>query len=396
MPNQEPNPLSAADAAGNPAPEIDPQGDPGPFNAAPQPDAPPPDGGVHAHTAVDPDPDPFEEATQAYERQREAYGDVLSSNENAGVQGDQRTSGEDPEVEPSQADAPEAGDKTPMEILEEAGFDIQNLPDHLDEEAAFNFGRYWQSKASTAQQEIHDLRQQMEDYQAFAPVVQQIQQDPELLSVLADHMEQRQGGQPVQAPSEGAPAAQGQMQMPEPPSKPDGFDRYEAVTDPESKSAEYLEAQEKYLEDLADYNQNLVQRQQQRLQQQQMQQQQYAAQQQLLAQAQFEYGLSQSEAQDFLQWAQSDDSLNEMDAWVMAWKAKTGKLPSETPSSTKNSTDTSMNPAQQARQRQRQQPLRGGMQFPNSAGSQSNAASNQPQSDDLFTPRQQGDPVFGS
>jgi len=154
--------------------------------------------------------------------------------------------------------------------------------------------------------------------------------------------------------------------------EPDDYDPYEANHDPESESAQYQEALAQYQEDLADYQERVTharQKQQQMQQQRQMQQkQQQQARRELKQQAMYEHGLSDEQADQFIEWSTSEESLNDMSAWVEAFKATHDV---QTAATSPQTSPTEQ--AEQTAQQKRQEVQQGPENFPQSAAGQTAA-----------------------
>ena len=175
--------------------------------------------------------------------------------------------------------------------------------------------QYWQSEADKVKNENQALKQQMDQMQVT-------QQQPQ---------QQAQ-----------APVAQGQAeQFPPPPPKPEtpmGFNRAEAMEDPNSPSARYLDTVESWRDDMteygqlkSDYNTAVVQEQMdveqarrventKRAQAQQQVNQQVN---EVYNQVQGEYGLNPEQAKSFVNDMSKPDSLS-MDNLVELWRMKSG------------------------------------------------------------------------
>ena len=135
---------------------------------------------------------------------------------------------------------------------------------------------------------------------------------------------------------------------PTPPERPLAYSPADAASDPASESYKYMLARENYQQQLAEWQATSIQvqnenfqareahlRQQQQLQEQQRQQ--HQQEQQRLAAAQHarnhlyqdlttKHRLPQHDAHNFMQWAQSKESLTDIEVWLNAWRIKTGQL----------------------------------------------------------------------
>ena len=102
--------------------------------------------------------------------------------------------------------------------------------------------QYWQSEAAK-------LKNQLDEVKEYQPMVDYLRANPEAVQSITP------GGK---TPAEAAPTSQEQEEFPPPPAKPEqprGFSRDEALTDPNSDSAKYLDDVEKWRDDIMQYNQ---------------------------------------------------------------------------------------------------------------------------------------------
>ena len=323
--------------------------------------------------------------------------------------------------ESEQAEGEESGLPS---LEEELGIDPAEVPDHIDSpEKAAEYAAYWQQKASQAQQEVQQVREQAGDVEALYPVLQVIQNDPELMQQVEEKLQQggapqqpRPQGQPNGQPQQAAqqlhptarrqgqqgdvPADPSEIERPEKPTKPDDYDPYEAKTDPESESAQYQEELAEYQEAMADYQEQVAeaqQRQQQRQQQQRMQeQQQKQARQQLKQRAMYEQGFDDETADEFIEWATSEESLNDMDAWAHAFRAtREGTSPHTSPAQT----EVEQTPEPSADEKRQQEVQQGPQNFPQSAAGQPDRSGGQGNTtnpnQDIFQEQAESPDIFG-
>jgi hypothetical protein len=169
---------------------------------------------------------------------------------------------------------------------------------------------YWQSRADKLQNQLNQMQQQAVPQQAQQPMQPPVQQEPK-------------------------------QEFPPPPArpkKPSGFNRAEAYSDPDSKSAEYLDTLEDWRGEMDEYNalkreydnvvlqekiQGIEQSQYQREQQRQAQ---IAKQQQISEVNEYvqgHYGLSNEEAQEFIREMSDPNSLS-MENLVQLYRLKKG------------------------------------------------------------------------
>jgi len=142
--------------------------------------------------------------------------------------------------------------------------------------------QYWQSQADKRQAEVDMLKSQM----------------TELMSK-------------VNQPTQAAPAEKETvLEKPVKPSKPADFDRSEALTDPDSASAQYLAKHEAYLEAMSDYVANSNDKVMQTMTRQQQQQEAIARDQKVIRDLQSKYGYTPEQANDFIAQMSSPESLS--------------------------------------------------------------------------------------
>ena len=179
--------------------------------------------------------------------------------------------------------------------------------------------QYWQSEADKTKNENAELKKQLEQQQAMQ----------------AQMFQQQQAQQ--QAPVEQKPAEA----FPPPPTRPEkpaGFNRGEAMDDPNSPSARYLDEVEAWRDNMTEYTQLKTEydsalvrermdkeeaRRQESIKRAQAQQQVNQQVNQIYNQVQGEYGLSQEEAKSFVNEMSKPDSLS-MDNLVELWRMRNG------------------------------------------------------------------------
>lgn len=96
---------------------------------------------------------------------------------------------------------------------------------------------YWQSQATKAQNQI-------KEYEQMAPLVEYIKANPHVIQ----NAQQEQQGIPQEAPQEEFPEA------PIKPEKPRNFSRDEAMSDPNSESARYMDEMDDWRDQTNEYN----------------------------------------------------------------------------------------------------------------------------------------------
>lgn len=168
--------------------------------------------------------------------------------------------------------------------------------------------RYWQSQNDKAQAELAAYKQ-------YAPIIQYLNQDPEALTVLQQRAAERSQPQQVQE----------QFVVPVAPVRPEDYTDYDAYNEPDSSSFRYRVERDEYSMKLNEYlvNKDRYREEMYRAQQQQMaiEQQQKQALQQTYQMLTAQYGLSQTEALEFVQTFSDNKSIN-MDNLVELFRLK--------------------------------------------------------------------------
>lgn len=101
---------------------------------------------------------------------------------------------------------------------------------------------YWQSQAA-------QMKNQLDAVKEYMPMVDYLRNNPEAVQNITP------GGQ---TPADAAPTSQAPEEFPPPPEKPEqprGFSREEAMSDPSSDSAVYLDTVDKWRDDMQTYSQ---------------------------------------------------------------------------------------------------------------------------------------------
>jgi hypothetical protein len=142
---------------------------------------------------------------------------------------------------PPETRAPQPEDTTgpePQVPVQEQNFSANEIEPKDNDQVRY---QYWQSQAA-------QLQNQLKEYKEYAPMVDYLRSNPEAVQSITP------GGQ---TPAEAAPTSQEQEEFPPPPAKPEqprGFSREEALTDPNSDSAKFLDDVEKWRDDMMQYN----------------------------------------------------------------------------------------------------------------------------------------------
>jgi hypothetical protein len=156
--------------------------------------------------------------------------------------------------------------------------------------------QYWQSRYDQSQRELSTLRSEIDTYKP-------------MLEALRTSVSPS-GGQEPQNPT-----------MPRAPQRPASYDPRRAMSDPNSEDSRYFESLAKYNEDMARYNEWRMDREQQREMQMQQHAQQLTFRQQAYQTVVQQYGLSQQEANEFINEFSSPDSVS-LDNLMDFWKYK--------------------------------------------------------------------------
>lgn len=153
--------------------------------------------------------------------------------------------------------------------------------------------QYWQSQADKRQAEVDMLKSQMAD------VMSKVGQSPEAPVVEKETV----------------------VEKPVKPRKPADFDRSEALTEPDSASAKYLEKQEAYLEAMSEYVASSNEKVMESMTAAQQRQQAAERDQKLIRDLQSKYNYTPEQASDFIEQMTSPDSLS-LDNLVQLHKLK--------------------------------------------------------------------------
>ena len=166
-----------------------------------------------------------------------------------------------------------------QEVVQNETADTQTIEEPKNDPDQF---QYWQSQADKRAAEVDMLKSQM------AEIMTKVSQ-----------------------PAEAAPVEKETvLEKPVKPSKPADFDRSEALTDPDSASAQYLAKQESYLEAMSDYVASSNDRIMQTMTKAQQEQQAIARDQKVMSDLQSKYNYTPQQASDFVAQMSSPDSLS--------------------------------------------------------------------------------------
>ena len=147
--------------------------------------------------------------------------------------------------------------------------------------------QYWQSQADKKQAEIDELKGQVSD----------------LIQVVKSPAS-------AEANTVGANKETPSVEKPVKPSKPADFNHSEALADPDSSSAKYLEKQSMYMEEMAEYTTTLEEQRISSMRQLEAQTKKQAQEAQLVSDLQRNFGYDQQEADDFLVKMTSPESMS--------------------------------------------------------------------------------------
>lgn len=166
-----------------------------------------------------------------------------------------------------------------QEVVQNETADTQTIEEPKNDPDQF---QYWQSQADKRAAEVDMLKSQM------AEIMTKVSQ-----------------------PAEAAPVEKETvLEKPVKPSKPADFDRSEALTDPDSASAQYLAKQESYLEAMSDYVASSNDKIMQTMTKAQQEQQAIARDQKVMQDLQSKYNYTPQQASDFVAQMSSPDSLS--------------------------------------------------------------------------------------
>lgn len=173
-----------------------------------------------------------------------------------------------------------AKDVTPQNTSMNEPLAVQETPDSTDENA--NTYQYWQSQADKKSTEVEVLKSQMS----------------ELISKVAS--------------PESQPAKEETVKIEKPvkPNKPANFSHSEALDDPESDSAKYVDSREQYMDGMVDYTSSVETERLQMMQAQQAEQQKTQRDQTVISDLQRDYNYTPKQANDFMTKMTSPDSLS--------------------------------------------------------------------------------------
>tara|TARA_R100001530_G_scaffold27131_1_gene21663 strand:- start:371 stop:1291 length:921 start_codon:yes stop_codon:yes gene_type:complete len=190
-------------------------------------------------------------------------------------------------------------------------------PPQTNEEVRY---QYWQSEADKAKNENEQLKQTVDILQKS---IQGTQPQPE-----------------VQA-EESAPEPEPFRESPEKPQRPTGFNRAEAIDDPNSASAQYLDQMDQYRDSMDSWNHERVeheagllrQEREELVESQRRQQEAYEAEQRnaeqmngIHTQLKQSYGANDEEIADFVEKMSSPESLNVDNLWKL-YQMDKGQVP---------------------------------------------------------------------
>ena len=165
------------------------------------------------------------------------------------------------------------------EVVQNETADTQTIEEPKNDPDQF---QYWQSQADKRAAEVDMLKSQM------AEVMTKVSQSAEAAPVEKETV----------------------LEKPVKPSKPADFDRSEALTDPDSASAQYLAKQESYLEAMSEYVASSNDRIMQTMTKAQQEQQAIARDQKVMSDLQSKYNYTPQQASDFVAQMSSPDSLS--------------------------------------------------------------------------------------
>tara|TARA_R100000458_G_C8246329_1_gene224202 strand:+ start:107 stop:1090 length:984 start_codon:yes stop_codon:yes gene_type:complete len=257
---------------------------------------------------------------------------------------DANSSNEQPQVAPHPAQNQSIVEEPVEQPVQENPVQSSNATNIDNEERRY---QYWQSQAAKMKNEME--RQQAE-FQQYAPAIEYLKNNPQA-------MQPGQFPQNTNIPEDTFPSA------PDKPKKPRSFNRADALEDPKSESARYLDELDDWQDEMENYNALLTEYNSAKMneQMQQFQQQQqdmvnkqnaYAQQQQQMNAAKeyvvANYGATAEDAEGFVKHMSDDSSINMDNLWKLYQITKGQPVD--------NSTAPAPSPAFQQTQRAQQVP----------------------------------------
>ena len=201
----------------------------------------------------------------------------------------------------------------------------QNQTQSDNDQVRYN---YWQSEAQKAQNELKNLQQQ------WGPTINYISQNPQ---AVMGNMQTAHSGVP--ATEDPAQETEEFPEPPERPTKPRGFSRTDALEDPQSDSARYMDDLDEWRDSMdeynnlrSDYNAAVVTERMEAMEAEKQKQVEAARRAQANHKQQLEinahvkttYNMSDVEAQEFIQWGNRPENLS-MDNLVQLYRLQKGQ-----------------------------------------------------------------------
>lgn len=181
---------------------------------------------------------------------------------------------------------------TPENVLEnapESALDNNNQQDDTQYQ-------YWQSQHDKKQAELDALKTQYADMDDIIPIARHIKRNPEVLNNLSKETN-------TEAPLP-------ELVKPERPVKPGNFSRSEAMADPDSLSAKYLDSQDDYVSSMSEYMLEKETRRETISRQMEQKQMAFNKQQETLGALTSKFGYTPELANDFMDTMSSPESLS--------------------------------------------------------------------------------------
>ena len=185
--------------------------------------------------------------------------------------------------------------------------------------------QYWQSQAQKAQNQLQQVQQQ------WGPTMQYIQQNPHVMG----NMQTAHAG----VPASEEPAQDTFPEPPDRPTKPRGYSRAEAMEDPQSDSARYMDELDEWRDSMdeyntlrSEYNSALVTEKMEAMENEKLKQIEAAKRAQVAQQQNVEinnhvkanYNMNDEEAREFLEWGNRPENLS-MDNLVQLYRFQKGQ-----------------------------------------------------------------------
>ena len=220
--------------------------------------------------------------------------------------------------------ANQAEASSPDQVNEDLGSQdpgqLQETPEAKDDPARL---QYWQSKADKAEAAYQKMAKLAPDAVKYAPLIQAIQTDQEILDFIQKKSNEGTIGKPTgqQPVQNGQQPVQNQANYmapsgpPTKPANPSDYDPAAAIHEPESTSYQYREAMESFRDDMDNWRDNQEQIRYNQMMQNQQQQMQQSKVMENYNTLKHEYGANDQEIQAYNQWLQDPNTMSLGNLW---------------------------------------------------------------------------------